>query len=215
MLGRMGRVSSLAPGSSTFEVHIDFNSVVSVVIWIMQRADASERRIQLTQLMKVVKFLLLPNECYHAGMEKQFEWKSTAKEACSCCSKCRGEVRTFTKRVHKGGLMSLLTQKVHGNPNLTVSNFVKAVKQAIKLIFHQDDAPPNGQESQIHAVCLPMVAAGMISFKVKDQTKLGSEKVSKADLSVFCPNMEVKVGDCMLWVVGYQSDECWEGFNTY
>ena len=42
MLGRVGRVSG---GSSTFEVHIDFNIVVSVVIRIMQCADASERRI--------------------------------------------------------------------------------------------------------------------------------------------------------------------------
>ena len=110
--------------------------------------------------------------------------------------------------------MSLLTQKVHGNPDLTVSNFVKAVKQARKLIFHTDDVPPTGQESQIHAVCLQMGAAGMIAFKVKDQTKLGTEKVSKSDLSIFCPNVEVKVGDRMVWVVGYQSDECWEGFNT-
>ena len=164
--------------------------------------------------MKVVKFFLLPNECYHAGMEKQFEWKPTAKEACGCCSKCRGEVPKFTKRVHKGGLMSLLTQKVDGNPDLTVSNFVKAVKQARKLIFHKDYAPPIGQESQIHAVCLQMVAAGMIAFRVKDQEKLGTDKVSKADLSVFCPNVEVEVGDRMVWVVGYQSDECWEGFNT-
>ena len=70
MLGRVGRVSGGAPGSSTFEVHIDFNSVVSVVIRIMQCDDASERKIQLSQLMKVVKFLLLPSECYHAGMEE-------------------------------------------------------------------------------------------------------------------------------------------------
>ena len=45
MLGQVGRVSDTAPGSSTFEVHIDFNIVVSVVIRIMQCADASERRI--------------------------------------------------------------------------------------------------------------------------------------------------------------------------
>ena len=110
--------------------------------------------------------------------------------------------------------MSLLTQKVHGNPDLTVSNFVKAVKQATKLIFQTDDAPSTGQESQIHAVCLQRVAAGMIAFRVKDQEKLGTDKVSKADLSIFCPNVEVEDGDRMVWVVGYQSDECWEDFNT-
>ena len=119
-------------------------------------------------------------------MEKKFEWKPTVKEACGdCCSKCRGEVPGFTKRVHKRGLISLLTHKVHGNDDLSVNNFVKAVKQSRKTIFHKDDAPPTGQESQIHAVCLQMVAGGMISFKVKDQTKLGTKKVSKADLSVF------------------------------
>merc|ERR1711937_825358 len=99
-----------------------------------------------------------------------------------------------TKRVHKGGLQSLLTQQVRGTDNLSVRNFVKAMKQSRKSIFHDDDAPPTGRESKIHAVCLQLFAAGMISFKINDERMLGTEKVCAGDLSVICPNVEVKVG---------------------
>ena len=33
------------------------------------------------------------------------------------------------------------------------------------------------------------------------------------DLSVICPNVEVKVGRRMMHLIGYQTDECWKGFN--
>ena len=69
-----------------------------------------------------------------------------------------------------------------------------------------------GQESQIHTVCLQMVAGGIILFKVNDLSKMGSEKVSKPDLSVYCPAVTSKVGG-VLHRLGYLSDKCWEGFN--
>ena len=180
----------------------------------MKIKEAAERRIQMEQLIEVLKFLVLPTRCYHSGMEKKFEWKPTVKEDCKkYCSMCRGKVAEFTKRVHKGGLQSLLTQQVRGTDNLSVRNFVKAMKQSRKAIFHDDDAPPTGQESQIHAVCLQMFAAGMISFKINDERMLGTEKVCAGDLSVICPNVEVKVRGRKVYLIDYQADECWKGFN--
>ena len=212
-LGRIGR-SSGQPGSNIFEVHLDFNSVVSIVVRIMKIDEAAERQIQMEQLLEVLKFLVLPTECYHSGMEKKFEWKQTAKEDCgNYCSKCRDEVAGFTKRVHKRELQSLLTKQVRGTDSLSVRNFVKAMKQSRKSIFHDDDAPPTGQESQIHAVCLQLFAAGMIAFKINDERKLGTEKVCAGDLSIICPNVEVKVGGRKVCLIGYQADKCWKGFN--
>ena len=79
----------------------------------------------------------------------------------------------------------MLTQKVHGTDNLTVNDFVKTMKQSRKTIFHDDDAPKKGKETQIHAVCLQMVASGIISFKVHDKTKIGTDQLRRADLSVY------------------------------
>jgi len=176
--------------------------------------DAKAARDAWETLYDVLKFLVLPTECYHTGMEKKFEWKQSAKEDCQYyCSKCRGEVPKFTKRVHKGGLCSLLTQKVQGIDNLSVNDFVKAMKQSRKFIFHDDDAPPKGKESQIHAVCLQMVAGGIISFKVDDKKKIGTDKLRRADLSVYCPNVKTREGGRDVYKVSYRTKQCWKGFN--
>ena len=148
-------------------------------------------------------------------MEDRFEWNSSEKEGCGkYCSKCRGEVGGFTKRVDKEGLQSLLASKVHGTEEpLTVTDFMKVMKKARKEIFHANDVPPVKKESQIHAVCLQMVAAGIVTFKVKDLSKMGTEKVSKADLCIVCPNVTKKVEGKVRHRAGYLTEECWEGFN--
>ena len=53
----------------------------------------------------------------------------------------------------------------------------------------------------------------MISFKINDERKLGMEQVCTGDLSVICPNVELKVEDRKTYLIGYQADECWKGFN--
>ena len=59
------------------------------------------------------------------------------------CSKCRGDIKKSTKRVNKEGLQSLLTTKVQGAADkVPVQEFLKAVKQEMKTIFHRDDVPP-------------------------------------------------------------------------
>jgi len=74
----------------------------------MRIGEAAERRIQMEQLYDVLKFLVLPTECYHSGMEKKFEWKESAKEDCEhYCSKCRGEVPKFTEESAQGGIVLL------------------------------------------------------------------------------------------------------------
>ena len=120
----------------------------------------------------------------------------------------------FTKRVHKAGLQSLLTTNVLGTGDaLSVSIFVKAMKQSRKTIFHKDDVPQIGKTSQIHGVCLQMIAGEIISLKVTDHTKVGKGKITESSLSVVCPNRKRVQNGYTLWTPGFLSDECWEGFN--
>ena len=139
------------------------------------------------------------------------------KDGCKYyCPKCRGETKDFTKRIDKEELKSLLSQKVRGTRNaLSVSEFVKVMKQSRKMIFHKDDAPKGGCESQIHAVCLQMIAGRIIALKVCDSTKVGTEKLSKKNVSVVCPNFERKRDGRTLYRIGFECDECWEGFNLW
>ena len=58
-----------------------------------------------------------------------------------------------------------------------------------------------------------MIAGGMIALKAKDRTKVGTNKMAKENLGVFCPNVKRRVDGCTLWFPGYLKDECWKGFN--
>ena len=79
-------------------------------------------------------------------MERKFDWTTTGVSKTRCehyCSKCRGYVKKFTKRVNKEGLQSLLTIKVQeAAEKVPVREFLKVVKRERKTIFHRDDIPP-------------------------------------------------------------------------
>ena len=201
-LGRVDRKGTADPGSNTYEIHVDFNCYVSLFLRIVSGDSADERQIQLEQLHEVLRFLLLPTMCYHMAMEMKFKWNTNAnKVGCgNYCSKCRGDIAAFTKRVHKAGLQSLLTTKIHGTTEaLSVTNFVKAMKKPRKSLFHKDDVPRIGSESKIHGVCLQMIAGGMIALKAKENTKVGTEKMTKENVCVVCSNTKKRQDGYTLW----------------
>ena len=54
-LGRVNRKVNAEPGSNTYEVHIDFYSYVSLFLRTMKLDCKKERKIQITQLHKVLE----------------------------------------------------------------------------------------------------------------------------------------------------------------
>ena len=47
--------------------------------------------------------------------------------------------------------------------------------------------PKGADMSQAHAVCLQMVAKGIILMNVTDRTKVGTDKITRKNLAVTCP----------------------------
>ena len=122
--------------------------------------------------------------------------------------------KDFTKRVNKAGLQPLLTTKVLGAVDkLSVADFMKAMKQARKTIFHRDDVLVIGKEGQVHGSCLQMMARGLIALRVADNTKAGTDKLTRTHLCVVCPNAKRVQDGNILQAPGYMRDECWKGFN--
>ena len=81
--------------------------------------------------------------------------------------------------------VSLATKVQGAADKVSVSEFVKAMK---RTIFHKDDVPPMNNQSQIYGVCLQMIAGGLLALKVRDPSKVGTDKLSRAHLCVACPN---------------------------
>ena len=72
----------------------------------------------------------------------------------------------------------MLTEAINGaTGGVSVGGFLKTLKKARKNLFHKDDVPKGSSMSQMHAVCLQIVARGIISTNVTDHTKVGTEKL--------------------------------------
>ena len=120
-------------------------------------------------------------------------------------------MKDFTKRVDRGGLQSLLADKVV-NKDLAIRDFVKVLKKHKSGIFHNKDVPGN-DAGQIHAVSLQLIAAGIDSLKVTDTSKIGTEKIAAKDIVVICPNdKNIRDGRVYCRPAMYV-DDLWEGFN--
>ena len=110
----------------------------------------------------------------------------------------------------------MLTKKVQGEADkVPVREFLKAVKPERKTISHRDDLPSLLNQSQIHAVCLQMIAQGLVALKVKDATKVGTKKkkLNRAHLCVVCPNARYAKNRNTLRAPAYLRDECSKGFK--
>ena len=109
--------------------------------------------------------------------------------------------------------MSLLVQRVHGSDkDVTLRDLVRSTKESRKTLFHRDDVPSQGV-GQIHALCLQLIAAGIISLAVTDRSRIGTDKMSSKVVAVTCPNVKrAKDGNTYCYP-GYMVDDLWEGFN--
>ena len=58
-----------------------------------------------------------------------------------------------------------------------VASFLKTLKNNRQNLFYKDDVPKGKEMGQVHAVCLQLVARGIISLGVTDRTKVGTEKL--------------------------------------
>ena len=99
----------------------------------------------------------MPEEYYHAAIERYFEWETIATKSSfpKHCLKCRCEIADATGRIKKVCWQSVLTEAVSGvTGGISVANFLKTPKKARKDLFHKDDVPKGKDTSQVHAVCL-------------------------------------------------------------
>ena len=128
----------------------------------------------------MLDLLVLPTECYHSAIERYFEWETSENKPNypKHCSKCAGEIADATGRIKKVCWQSVLTKTINGTAGgVDVASFLKTLKGARQKLFHKNDMPRGRDTSQVHAVCLQMIAKGIITLNVTDRTKVGTEKL--------------------------------------
>ena len=130
-LGRVDRQRNAEPGTNTYEIHVSFNSYISIFVRIMQNDDGAQRQVQLRQLHEVLEFLLVPTTCFHSTIEHYFERRMEG-DKCNCghyCSFCREEHHDYTGKIFKKGLLHVLLTKLFSSTKApTCNELIKHLK---------------------------------------------------------------------------------------
>jgi hypothetical protein len=115
-MGRVGRATrSTSDLQDKYHVYLNCNLYLSLLLRIKQQTSIKERAIQLNDLMAVLRFLMLPSQCYHVSLESYFENPEQAmnREPCHTnCSFCRGEHPELTTTFRRFVLVSFLSTRV-------------------------------------------------------------------------------------------------------
>eukprot|EP00986_Skeletonema_menzelii_P013052 scaffold7400_cov122-Skeletonema_menzelii.AAC.1 len=216
-LGRVNRQQTAArPDAFTYEVHLSFECLISLIVRAMRNDDAAERKQQLSDLNAVIRLLVTPSECYHSVLERHFEVHEDPNK-CPCqsyCTYCRDGMQHFTNRFHANKLKSFLTnniQQQQTTTHQTPSKFIQALKKEKNNIFHKEEIPSRHM-GPIHGLALQLYARDIIGIEVADTTKIGTEHINKKHLRITLPAKDF--GDEVGFVPVYTVLESYRGLNT-
>ncbi len=197
----MGRVDRIPTGDDVnddvdhtqnrYEVHLSFTCAVKLYARVMQHPEKTEREIQLGSLMEVLCFLVVPNECQHVILERYFEAPDTTQlfESCrDCCHFCNQRSATATRRINRQKLTRQLVGYCSSASPPTTGALIKFVKDRQKIFFHKHDQPTKGM-GPIHALCLQLIATGILEFAIADGS---TKEIGKNDLNI--SNVVIKIG---------------------
>ena len=72
-MGHIGHTLNAESGFNAFEMHLYFDSMVTMFICIKQGTSADERTTQLVSSFELLEFHVVPVEYYHSFLEYHFE----------------------------------------------------------------------------------------------------------------------------------------------
>jgi hypothetical protein len=159
----------------------------------MTENQLSERNIQLCKLMEVLRFLLLPQNCYHLTLESYFGHPTLVQPRLPCgrlstcgnrCSYCCKDHQEFSTPFHKSKLVHFRSTKVFLQGPTTVSKMIKLLGDNKKDYF------PAGYlslpQGKIHGLALQLIAAGIVSLDIAtlSSSKVGTYRLSPSDVEL-------------------------------
>jgi hypothetical protein len=218
-MGRLNRDDQAREPPDKYHIFVSFALYISLYMRIMKEKELSERNIQLGELMEVLRFLMLPNSCYHLTLESYFGHPTLVQPRLPCgrlltcgnrCTYCRKDHLHFSTPFHKSKLVHYLSTKVFLQGPSGVSKMIKLLGDNKKVYF------PTGYsglpQGKIHGLVLQLIAAGIVSIAIatSSSSKVGTDSLSSSDVELNWATTIVK-GETVL---AHEQAHRWAMMNT-
>ena len=132
-MGRTDRDRSLPPGWNRYEVHVDWQSNVTIWVRIMRKPASTQRDIEIVRFFHLMKVIYTPEQCFHAALEEYFEHdssNSSKQPSGTNCSFCTGGHKEFAGEFRKKELTGWLYGTCFGKgTELFAEDFVQRMKK--------------------------------------------------------------------------------------
>ena len=190
-MGRVNRLLNGVTGEHAYHVYINVSTFLSLWIRAQRQVDQHVRERNEMQLYEVLRFLVLPDGCYHDKIEGQFEHPATYARRGACddqCSYCNGDYKDFAGRISKEHLIGALQANI----------FDRGAVRADKLVtFLTDKSNTNRLKKsvwgetkevscgQVHGVVLMLFASGLLELRLSDPNMAGRQNILAKDVMVF------------------------------
>jgi hypothetical protein len=162
--------------------------------------------------MHVLQFLLLPMRCYHITLEEYFKDPEVMMNCEPChtkCSYCTGDhplaKHTF---VRVSLIVSFLSTKVFLLGPVPVAHLIKSLGNNKSKVFITPAYKLN--QGVVHALVLQLIAAGIVSINIADESKAGTDALSITD---FVVNWAIIDGTIDAYLA-HTEDKLWSPFNV-
>ena len=185
-LGRVDRMHDALPGQVSFSVILNVPTFMTMFIRAQKQCDVSMRSREERDIYEVLRFLILPTQCYHVTMEHYLEDPDTEKntEPCDiCCPFCDDTYLHFADKLHKDALIRVLQTQIYRDGNVQLINLVSIIsddKKKIKKMIYGAGFSTKSQ-GKIHGLVLMMIALNIIELII-DETKIGTQYIDKSDI---------------------------------
>jgi hypothetical protein len=174
-MGRVDRLHSSEVGTDYYNIYLNLNTFLSLWLQVQSEKNESVKDWLHCHLMFILKYPILPDDCYHLVIERHFENQTTGtlKDPCATqCSFCNGTYKNYCPRISKSQLIAVLTTQVLHKGFFSATSLVpmisssenKRVKEAIWRGNANKVTP-----GQVHALILMLIAAKILKLQLPQQ----------------------------------------------
>ena len=136
----------------------------------------------------------------------------------SCCSFCDGSHRYFAGAISKKALIGVLQSRIFANGPVPANclvgylNHKKTGGELRKSIWGVINAS-KVNAGHMHGLVLMLICAQILSLRVCDESKVGTDKIEQKDIYVELTRTAfVGPGGHMCDTLACNNDSCWKGF---
>jgi len=220
-LGRVNRMLLAVPGEHGYFVYANVTSYLSLWIRAMRQPSKRVRDRHEEQLLNNTARLILPTECYHTSIEREFENPATFVDRGPCgtlCSYCTGGTKKLTGRFSRVKLIAALMSNIFDRGSVLAKKFVGFITDKTnqnklrKQIWGDGVGVSSGN---IHALVLQLLVAGMIEPFLQPEDMAGNDNIQTKHVMLrlkkrIVPGDDGDFDDFML-----HNRESWSGFNCH